>query len=159
MASSVLAPAAVDYPSSDGSPVAESDLQLTPITYARDALRDYFRERADVYVAANLPSRVPGLELRISERGLRFHDPATGEDVPSLAERREAWEREQQARERAERGGSASSRNDSAPSRRGSRPKRGWRNSRRCSGGSGAAAIPIAGSEATGPKMPASRAA
>ena len=96
MASSVLAPAAVDYPSSDGSPVAESDLQLTPITYARDALRDYFRERADVYV--------------------------------------------------------------SAPSRRGSRPKRGWRNSRRCSG-SGAAAIPIAGSEATGPKMPASRAA
>ena len=49
-------------------------------------------------------SRMLRLELRISERGLRFHDPATGEDVPSLAERREAWEREQQARERAERG-------------------------------------------------------
>ena len=209
MASSVLAPAAVDYPSSDGSPVAESDFQLTPILYARDALRDYFRDRPDVYVAANLfiyyqegnreavvapdlfvvlgapnhdrhtyrlweeqhkvpdfvlevtsrrtwqedqgrkrelyrslgvaeywqydptgdyleprlqglhlvageyrrmaartsaedglsiSSSVLGLELRISERGLRFHDPATGEDVPSLAERREAWEREQQAR-------------------------------------------------------------
>ena len=54
MASSVLAPAAVDYPSSDGSPVAESDFQLTPILYARDALRDYFRDRPDVYVAANL---------------------------------------------------------------------------------------------------------
>ena len=53
MASSVLAPAAVDYPSSDGSPVAESDFQLTPITYAREALRDYFRDRPDVYVAAN----------------------------------------------------------------------------------------------------------
>ena len=215
MASSVLAPAAVDYPSSDGSPVAESDFQLTPILYARDALRDYFRDRPDVYVAANLfiyyqegnreavvapdvfvvlgapnhdrhtyrlweeqhkvpdfvlevtsrrtwqedqgrkrelyrslgvaeywqydptgdylqprlqglhlvageyrrmaartsaedglsiSSSVLGLELRISERGLRFHDPATGEDVPSLAERREAWEREQRARERAERG-------------------------------------------------------
>ena len=212
MASSVLAPATVDYPSSDGAPVAESDFQLTPIAYARDALRDYFRHRPDVYVAANLfiyyeegnreavvapdvfvvlgapnhdrhtyrlweehqvphfvlevtsrrtwqedqgrkrelyrtlgvseywqydptgdylqprlqglrlvageyrrlaapaaaehrlsiSSRVLGLELRISERGLRFHDPATGEDVPSLAERREAWEREQQARERAE---------------------------------------------------------
>ena len=212
MASSVLAPAAVDYPSSDGTPVAESDFQLTPIAYARDALRDYFRSRPDVYVAANLfiyyeegnreaavapdvfvvlgvpnhdrhtyrlweerkvphfvlevtsrrtwredqgrkrelyrtlgvseywqydptgdylqprlqglhlvageyrrlaakasaehrlsmSSAVLGLELRVSERGLRFHDPATGEDVPSLAERREAWEREQQARERAE---------------------------------------------------------
>ena len=206
MASSVLAPAAVDYPSSDGTPVAESDFQLTPIAYARDALRDYFRDRPDVYVAANLfiyyqqgnreavvapdvfvvlgvpnhdrhtyrlweeqhkvpdlvlevtsrrtwqedqgrkrelyrslgvaeywqydptgdcleageyrrmaaraseeegqsiASSVLGLELRISERGLRFHDPATGEDVPSLAERRQAWEREQRARERAERG-------------------------------------------------------
>ena len=214
MASSVLAPAAVDYPSSDGTPVAESDFQLTPIAYARDALRDYFRDRPDVYVAANLfiyyeegnreaavapdvfvvlgvpnhdrhtyrlweehkvphfvlevtsrrtwredqgrkrelyrslgvseywqydptgdylqphlqglhlvageyrrlaarasaedrlsmSSGVLGLELRISERGLRFHDPATGEDVPSLAERREAWEHEQQARERAELG-------------------------------------------------------
>ena len=202
MASSVLAAAAVDYPSSDGSPVAESDFQLTPITYAREALRDYFRDRADVYVAANreavvapdvfvvlgapnhdrhtyrlweehkvphfvlevtsrrtwqedqgrkrelyrtlgvaeywqydptgdylqprlqglhlvageyrrmaaresaedglsISSSVLGLELWISERGLRFHDPATGEDVPSLAER--GWEHEQQARERAER--------------------------------------------------------
>ena len=54
MASTVLAPAPVDYPSSDGTPVAESDFQLTPLTYAREALRDYYRERGDVYVAANL---------------------------------------------------------------------------------------------------------
>ena len=54
MASSVLAPATVDYPSSDGTPVAESDFQLTPLAYAREALRDYYRDRADVYVAANL---------------------------------------------------------------------------------------------------------
>ena len=54
MASSTVAPAAVEYPSSDGRPVAESDFQLTPIAYARDALRDYYRSRSDVYVAANL---------------------------------------------------------------------------------------------------------
>ena len=54
MASSVVAPVAVEYPSSDGKPVAESDFQFTPIAYAREALRDYFRSRSDVYVAANL---------------------------------------------------------------------------------------------------------
>ena len=53
MASSAAAPVADDYPSSDGTPVAESDFQLTPLAYARDALRDYFRNRRDVYVAAN----------------------------------------------------------------------------------------------------------
>ena len=34
--------------------MAESDFQLTPLAYAREALRDYYRDRADVYVAANL---------------------------------------------------------------------------------------------------------
>ena len=50
----MLAPATVDYPSSDGTPVAESDFQLTPLAYAREALRDHYRDRPDVYVAANL---------------------------------------------------------------------------------------------------------
>ena len=27
-----------------------------------------------------------GLELRLTERGLRFHDPQTGQDLPNLAE-------------------------------------------------------------------------
>ena len=54
MASSLLAPAAVDYPSSDGRPMAESDFQLTPLSYARDALRHHFRDRDDVYVSGNL---------------------------------------------------------------------------------------------------------
>ena len=54
MASSTVAPAAVEYPSSDGKPVAESDFQMTPLLYAREALRDYYRSRSDVYVAANL---------------------------------------------------------------------------------------------------------
>ena len=221
MASSVLAPATVDYPSSDGTPVAESDFQLTPLAYAREALRDHYRDRGDVYVAANLfiyyeeddgdaavapdvfvvlgapgherqsyrlweepkgpdfvlevtsrrtwredqgrkrrlyeslgvreywqydptgvhlqprlqglrlvggryrriaergsaegrlelYSRVLGLELRVTERGFRFHDPESGGDLLSLTEHSEARQRaeqerqrERQARQRAERG-------------------------------------------------------
>ena len=56
MASSVSAPAAVaiDYPSSDGKPMAESDDQRIPLTYAVDGLRRYFRSDPDVYVSGNL---------------------------------------------------------------------------------------------------------
>ena len=52
--SSLLAPAQVDYPSSDGQPVAETDHQRTPLTYAVDALRLHFRDRPDVYISGNL---------------------------------------------------------------------------------------------------------
>ena len=223
MASSVsvraaLAPAPVDYPASDGRPVAESDHQFIPLTYAASRLRHHFRQRDDVYVAGNLliyyekgsqarvapdvfvvlgaerrkrtsyllweepkapdwvleitsrgtrgedqgrkrelyrrlgvteywqydptgdylepalqglelvageyvrlgqreladgtlalRSAVLELELRVTERGLRIHDPATGRDLPDLAETDAAWQRaeqdcqrERQARERAE---------------------------------------------------------
>ncbi len=56
MASSLSAPvaAAVDYPSSDGKPMAESDFQLHPLIYAVDRLRRYFRDDPDVYVSGNL---------------------------------------------------------------------------------------------------------
>ena len=54
MASPLLAPAEVDYPSSDGRPIAESDHQRTPLTYAVERLRQYFRDREDVYVSGNL---------------------------------------------------------------------------------------------------------
>ena len=194
------APAAVEYPSSDGQPIAETDHQRTPLTYAVEALRHHFRDRTDVYVSGNLfiyyregdpqavvapdvfvvvgahsadrsiyrlwkepkgpdfvleitsrstrredqvskrelyrslgvreywqydptddylepplqglelvagdyrplPARelsdgtrqaasaVLGLELRLSERGLRFRDPRTGRDLPNLAEETEA---------------------------------------------------------------------
>ena len=200
MASPSLAPAKVHYPSSDGRPIAESDFQRTPLTYAVDRLRYHFRGRRDVYVSGNLllyyqkgnpraavapdvfvvlgvsnadrssyrlweerkgpdfvleitsrttyredrgrkrelyrslgvreywqydPTRdylepplqglelsageyrrlpgreladgtlalasgVLGLELRLTERGLRFHDPETGQDLPNLAETDEA---------------------------------------------------------------------
>ena len=213
MASSVLAPAPVDYPPSDGRPVAESDHQFIPLTYAASRLRQHFRHRDDVYVAGNLliyyeegslarvapdvfvvlgaprrkrssyllwkepkapdfvleitsrgtrgedqgpkrdlyrrlgvteywqydptgdylepalqglalvageyvrlgqreladgtlvlTSAVLELELRLSERGLRFHDPVTGHDLPDLAETDAAWRREQEARQQAEQG-------------------------------------------------------
>ena len=212
MASSLLAPAKVDYPSSDGQPMAESDYQRTPLTYAVDRLRQHFRNRDDVYVSGNLfiyyeagnpeaavapdvfvvlgatsadrPSyrlweepkgpdfvleitsrkthredqgskrelyrslgvqeywqydptsdylepplqgleliageyqRLPGreladgtlalasgvlgLELRLTERGLRFHDAEIGQDLPNLAETDAARQREQQARQEVE---------------------------------------------------------
>ena len=209
MASSVLAPASVDYPSSDGRPVAESDHQFIPLTYAASRLRQHFRHRDDVYVAGKLliyyeegtrarvapdvfvvlgaprrkrssyllwkepkapdfvleitsrgtrgedqgpkrdlyrrlgvteywqydptgdylepalqglelvageyvrlgpreladgtlvlTSAVLELELRLSGRGLRFHDPVTGHDLPDLAETDAAWQRERRARDR-----------------------------------------------------------
>lgn len=54
MTSPVLAPVKIDYPSSDGKPMAESDHQRIPLTYAVDALRLHFRGRDDVYVSGNL---------------------------------------------------------------------------------------------------------
>ena len=44
----------VNYPSEDGQPMAESDFQREPLTYAVEALGAYFQQRADVYVSGNL---------------------------------------------------------------------------------------------------------
>ncbi|WP_373509886.1 Uma2 family endonuclease [Thiocapsa sp.] len=53
--SSVLFPAdVVDYPDSDGQPMAESDFQREPLMYAVESLRIYFRDRSDVYVSGNM---------------------------------------------------------------------------------------------------------
>jgi Uma2 family endonuclease len=46
--------ATVEYPSSDGLPMAESDFQRKPLTYAVEALGIYFQDRADVYVSGNM---------------------------------------------------------------------------------------------------------
>ena len=55
MARSHLFPSVtVDYPSSDGQPMAETDFQRKPLTYAVDALGVYFQDREDVYVSGNL---------------------------------------------------------------------------------------------------------
>ena len=50
----VLPPAAVDYPSSDGKPLAENDAQLRAILYAVGALRVHYDTRPDVYVSGDL---------------------------------------------------------------------------------------------------------
>ena len=51
------------------------------------------RELADGTRA--LASAVLGLELRLSERGFRFHDPRTGRDLPNYAEAAEARRRKE----------------------------------------------------------------
>ena len=57
MSSSMAAPVVVEYPDSDGKPMAESDFQFNYLAYAREGLRVYYRDRRkrnDVYVAGNL---------------------------------------------------------------------------------------------------------
>ena len=49
-----VAPVEIDYPSSDGEPLAESYFQLIPLVYAFDALRRHYAHRDDVFVAADL---------------------------------------------------------------------------------------------------------
>lgn len=44
----------IEYPDSDGLPMAESDFQREYLIYAVEALRGYFRDRDDVYVSGNL---------------------------------------------------------------------------------------------------------
>lgn len=48
------APAAVEYPSSDGKPMAENDAQALTMIYARNALAAWFAGRRDVYVSGDL---------------------------------------------------------------------------------------------------------
>ena len=50
----VRPPAAIDYPSSDGKPLAESDAQRHAIHYAVGTLGQYYGERPDVYVSGDL---------------------------------------------------------------------------------------------------------
>ncbi len=54
MSESGLSPRVIDYPSSDGKPMTESEAQFLPLTYAALALREHFEQRDDVYVGANM---------------------------------------------------------------------------------------------------------
>ena len=44
----------IEYPDSDGQPMAESEFQFNPILYVVGALRNHFQDRDDVYVVGNL---------------------------------------------------------------------------------------------------------
>ena len=54
MSRSTLVTPDIDYPDSDGQPMAESEFQFNPIVYAVGALRSYYQDRHDVYVVGNL---------------------------------------------------------------------------------------------------------
>ena len=54
MARAVVTSESIDYPSSDGLPMAESEFQFWPILYAGSALAHHYRTRDDVYVVGNL---------------------------------------------------------------------------------------------------------
>ena len=54
MSRTILAPAAIEYPSSDAEPLAENDAQLAAILYAIMALKAHFEPRGDVYVSGDL---------------------------------------------------------------------------------------------------------
>ena len=49
-----LPPLAIEYPQSDGKPMAENDAQRNAILYGRGALGLRYRERPDVYVSGDL---------------------------------------------------------------------------------------------------------
>ena len=46
----------IEYPCSDGLPMAESDLQRKPLIDAIAALGLYFQDRPDVYVSGSSPA-------------------------------------------------------------------------------------------------------
>ena len=54
MARTAVVPETIDYPESDGVPMAENDFQLRTMTYAIEALDNHFRTRSDVYVSGDL---------------------------------------------------------------------------------------------------------
>ena len=51
---SITATPTVDYPCSDGQPMAETEFQLIPLMEAISALRAHFADREDVYVVGNM---------------------------------------------------------------------------------------------------------
>ncbi|MDE0204643.1 MAG: Uma2 family endonuclease [Candidatus Tectomicrobia bacterium] len=54
MPRSTLATPGIEYPDSDGQPMAETDFQRTVMTYAIEALKIHFQEREEVYVSGDL---------------------------------------------------------------------------------------------------------
>ena len=54
MARVTVVPEPIDYPESDGLPLAENESQFWPILYVGSALDRYYQDRDDVYVVGNL---------------------------------------------------------------------------------------------------------
>jgi Uma2 family endonuclease len=47
-------PRPIHYPETDGKPMGETDVHIDALIYLREALRDYFRDAPQVYVAGNM---------------------------------------------------------------------------------------------------------
>ncbi len=47
-------PQPIEYPDSDGQPMAESDFQRKPLAYAAEVLDIHYQDRPDVYVSGNI---------------------------------------------------------------------------------------------------------
>ena len=54
MESITAAPTQIHYPESDGKPMGETDVHIDALIYLREALRDYFRDDPQMYVAGNM---------------------------------------------------------------------------------------------------------
>ena len=44
----------IHYPERDGKPMAETDVHIDVLIYLREALKDYFRDEPQVYIAGNM---------------------------------------------------------------------------------------------------------
>ena len=94
----LVADASVEYPTSDGRPVAETPLHYERLAEAWHALRVRFGSQPGT-VGANILAL--GVGLWLDDAVLRFHDPNTGQDL--LAPREEALlKAESDARAKAE---------------------------------------------------------
>ena len=54
MVRGIVVPEVIEYPDSDGLPMAENESQFWPILYVSSALDRYYQDREDVYVVGNL---------------------------------------------------------------------------------------------------------
>ena len=99
-----VAPVEIEYPSSDGEPLAESYFQLIPLVYAFDALRRRYAYRDDVFVVADMliyynegtmDSVAPDVFVVLGAENRPLYDPVTRSYLLSSDE-------EQQGRQRAE---------------------------------------------------------
>jgi Uma2 family endonuclease len=54
MDTSLTVPKPIHYPEADGKPMGETDVHIDALIYLREALRDYFRDVPQIYVAGNM---------------------------------------------------------------------------------------------------------
>jgi hypothetical protein len=101
----------IDYPASDGKPMAETEVHLRDIDptldYLDPPLRGFRLARGRYVpikrVAGRLPSQVLGLHLERDGKDLRLFNPTTGKRLLTPSEMRTAAERLAQENERPRR--------------------------------------------------------